>query len=63
MKFFEEMVMSIFLKCVKKMIFSASFAKQQPLFSAFFFSPKCSLKIEVCIIHGHALYTGKYGVL
>ena len=34
---FEEMAMSTFLKCIKNMIFSASFGKQHPLFSASFF--------------------------
>ena len=54
-EFSERMMVSTFLKCIQNMIFNDVLCFLLP-----FFFLECSLKVEVDIIHGRALYTGIY---
>ena len=44
-------------RCGNLLVYDTS---EDPLFPASFFFLECSLKVEVDIIHGRALYTGIY---
>ena len=60
----EEMIKSLFLECFQIMTFLRYFfVTSSCLFSSLFFFcfVKVQSKIGVRIIHGRALYTGKYG--
>ena len=63
-QFSEEMIELLFLECLEiKMLLRYSFVITSSVFCFlfFFFLLQWESKIGVCILHGCALYTGKYG--
>ena len=59
----EEMTKSSFLKCPNHDVLTLFFRNHILCFLLPLFFVKVQSKIGVRIIHGHALYTGKYGML